>query len=119
MIDPTHRILILQRVSKGSFASAHVFPGGNVSSTQDGLLPSADTPELHHADSKVYRLAAVRETFEETGLLLAKSIAGHVSSTPNITTDERANARREIHNGKLNFCDWLRRHECEPDIGQS
>ncbi|KAJ1831796.1 hypothetical protein LPJ63_004019 [Coemansia sp. RSA 2711] len=53
-----YAVLMVQRLSQGgSFDSAHVFPGGII-----------DAEDHHAAD--VYGHCAIRETYEETGLLL-------------------------------------------------
>ncbi|KAI7321929.1 hypothetical protein KC315_g8981, partial [Hortaea werneckii] len=66
LVSPNNQVLLLQRVKQStSFASAHVFPGGNVSTFHDGEPPAPEYPERHE-DSEIYRLAAIRETFEES-----------------------------------------------------
>jgi 8-oxo-dGTP pyrophosphatase MutT (NUDIX family) len=117
LISPKNEILLLHRVKTStSFASAHVFPGGNLSS-QDGSCPP---PEDHarHEDSPSYRRAAIRELFEESGILLAKEGA----SKKMLVVDEetRENGRRLIHQNKVTFAEWLRQQNAtaEPDIGE-
>ena len=91
---------------------AHVFPGGALSPEHDGPTPSiADVdPNL-----PAYNLAAIRETFEESGILLAKS-----SKTGKLFTDisdaEREEGRRAVHSGKILFPDLLRKWGCEADV---
>ncbi|KAJ2663347.1 hypothetical protein IWW48_001449 [Coemansia sp. RSA 1200] len=61
-----YRVLMVQRVSKsGSFDGAHVFPGGVLEKKDYEMVPDSH-PELPH------KFCAVRETFEETGLLFTK-----------------------------------------------
>lgn len=118
LISPKNEILLLHRVmTSTSFASAHVFPGGNLSN-QDGPCPP---PEDHarHEDSPSYRRAAIRELFEESGILLAKDGA----SKKMLVVDEetRENGRRLIHQNKVTFTEWLHQQNetAEPDIGLS
>lgn len=62
-------------------------------------------------DGGAYRVAAVRECFEECGILLAKSKkgTGRVSEGQmlDIGVEERERARKEIHGGRLGFREWV------------
>lgn len=116
LISPKNEILLLHRVKTStSFASAHVFPGGNLSN-QDGPCPPPEDL-ARHEDSPSYRRAAIRELFEESGILLAKEGA----SKKMLVVDEetRENGRRLIHQNKVTFAEWLRQQNAtaEPDIG--
>ncbi|KAK3938438.1 nudix domain-containing protein [Diplogelasinospora grovesii] len=96
LLSPTNQVLLLHRVqTSSSFASAHVFPGGNLSSFHEGSL-SGDL----HADSLQYRLAAVRETFEESGILLTRDPL-------NLSEQVREEGRTKVHSNKIKFTDWL------------
>lgn len=53
VVSPSKRVLFMLRPSKGSFANTHVFPGGALDSTDPSL-----------------QFCALRETYEETGLLI-------------------------------------------------
>lgn len=78
-----------------------------------------DSPE-RHTDSQAYRLAAVRETFEESGILLArKSGAAAGSALLDLPADVREDARKTIHGSKVKFTDWLKSVGGEPDVGES
>lgn len=100
-----------------SFASAHVFPGGNLSS-QDGKCPPPEDL-ARHEDSPSYRRAAIRELFEESGILLAKDR----NTGKMLAFDEptREAGRRLIHQNKFTFDQWLKQQnvDAEPDLGQS
>ncbi|TVY24629.1 putative nudix hydrolase [Lachnellula hyalina] len=105
LISPTNQILLLHRVrTSSSFASAHVFPGGNLSASQDGEIPGLKD-EGRHVDGSAYRIGAIRETFEESGILLAKKEDG---SLLEVEEDIREKARKDIHAGKLKFQDWVK-----------
>lgn len=52
-----------------------------------------------------YRIGAIRETFEESGILLAKKEDG---SLLEVEEGVREKARKEIHAGKLKFQDWVK-----------
>lgn len=116
-------MLLLHRVQTStSFPSAHVFPGGNLSPFHEPPLPAPDRPE-HHQDSPAYRLAAIRETFEESGILLARPLgaaAGAAASAPLVTIPDplaaRA-ARRAVHDDERRFADWLADSAAHPPRG--
>ncbi|EAT91917.1 hypothetical protein SNOG_00422 [Parastagonospora nodorum SN15] len=114
VISPTNQILLLHRVKQASsFAAAHVFPGGALSKTHDGKIPDVNDPGRHQ-DGPAYRIAAIRETFEESGILLAKS-----KKTGKLFTDisdgEREEGRRAIHAGKTKFANLLENWGATPD----
>ncbi|KAH8423171.1 uncharacterized protein LDX57_000925 [Aspergillus melleus] len=104
LVSPKNEILLLHRVKTStSFASAHVFPGGNLSS-QDGPCPPVEDLKRHD-DGPWYRQAALRELFEESGILLAKNkTSGKMLTVPE---DEREKGRRSIHQQEVTFADWL------------
>ncbi|KAJ6021887.1 Cystathionine beta-synthase core [Penicillium herquei] len=100
LVSPQNEILLLHRVhTSTSFASAHVFPGGNLAS-QDGPCPSPEDP-TRHDDGPHYRNAAIRELFEESGILLAKD----ASTGRMLVVDEasREQGRGLIHQNKITF----------------
>ncbi|NLP83844.1 NUDIX hydrolase [Microbacterium sp. CFH 90308] len=55
-------VLLIERPDRGSFAGAWVFPGGKLEET--------DRRDAGEAEEDAARRAGVRETFEETGLVL-------------------------------------------------
>ncbi|CAG8339467.1 unnamed protein product [Penicillium salamii] len=117
LVSSKNELLLLHRVkTSSSFASAHVFPGGNLS-TQDGPCPPPEDL-ARHEDSPTYRRAAIRELFEESGILLAKNR----TSGRMIAVDEptREAGRRLIHQNKATFDEWLLKQDAhaEPDIDQ-
>lgn len=117
LISPENEVLLLHRVETStSFASAHVFPGGNISANQDGECPPPTDPKRHE-DAIHYRKAAIRELFEESGILLAKDrVSGKLV---HVNDAEKEQGRRDIHGNKLTFADWLRgqNEAAEPDTG--
>jgi 8-oxo-dGTP pyrophosphatase MutT (NUDIX family) len=85
---------LLTRVAQMAFAAGMtVFPGGRVEDA-DAELPWADTPPVDAA----FAGAAVRETFEETGVLLG---GGPV---------DLSGARADVEAGHIGFGDLLRAH---------
>ncbi|KAI0076438.1 hypothetical protein K474DRAFT_1755942 [Panus rudis PR-1116 ss-1] len=94
VVNPRNEVLLVHRNAKGSFAKAHVFPGGNYDSAQD--------------DSLV--VTAVRETFEETGLLIVPS----TNLPPDAEMDK---ARDAIHSRRSLFKDFLAKHKLSIEAG--
>ena len=116
LISPSNQILLLHRVqSSKSFPSAHVFPGGNLESEQDGEIPGPEDA-MRHEDSMVYRLAAIRECFEESGILLAKKL-GSSSELIKLSDELLGEGRRSIYENKVGFKDWVAQHGGYPDTG--
>ncbi|KAK2756970.1 hypothetical protein FQN54_004938 [Arachnomyces sp. PD_36] len=104
LLSPKNEVLLLSRVKTSrSFASAHVFPGGNLSS-QDGECPAPDHPKRHD-DAIHYRRAAIRELFEESGILLARDRG--TGRLVNVGEKERESGRHRIHRGEVGFQQWL------------
>lgn len=115
LVSPANQILLLHRVStSSSFASAHVFPGGNCDAFHDGEVIPPEHPK-RHVDSDLYRLAAIRETFEESGILLAKDKNGRLIE---VEDKEREAGRTEVHDNKTPFPQWVQRHGGIPDTGK-
>lgn len=100
--------------TSSSFASAHVFPGGNISPFHDGEPPAPEDAARHH-DSEVYRMAAIRETFEESGILLARTKEGRLLE---VDEDEREKVRKLVHGDKIKFEDWLDEKGAKADLGE-
>jgi 8-oxo-dGTP pyrophosphatase MutT (NUDIX family) len=117
LVSPKNEILLLHRVKTStSFASAHVFPGGNLS-LQDGRCPPPGDPKRHE-DAPWYRNAALRELFEESGILVAKDTSSGKMLA--VREEERERGRREIHQKKTTFTEWLKKQNTAavPDIGE-
>lgn len=114
LISPQNQVLLLQRVRQSSsFPSAHVFPGGNVSEYHDGKAPEPDHAD-RHVDSEVYRMAAIRETFEESGILLARNNGfGRLIELPE---HEREEGRKLVHGNEIPFTKWLSQKGGRADI---
>jgi len=97
-----------------TFAAAHVFPGGNADEEQDGILPTINDPKRHE-DTECYRNAAIRETFEESGILLAKDTT--TNECIQMDESEREKGRHSTHTNKIKFKDWLASNGARPAIG--
>ena len=86
-------------------------------SVQDGPCPPPEDVSRHE-DSPSYRRAAIRELFEESGILLAKN--RHSSKMIAVDEPTREAGRRLIHQNKSTFDEWLKQQDAhaEPDIGE-
>ncbi|CAN5255523.1 NUDIX hydrolase [soil metagenome] len=71
--DDPFEVLIVRRNAGATFPSALVFPGGVVepSDASDEWMPRLSGAEDLDTEERAYRIAALRETWEEAGLLLA------------------------------------------------
>lgn len=116
LISPTNQILLLHRVRhSSSFPSAHVFPGGNLDDFHDGEIPGVDDPG-RHVDGEAYRMGAIRETFEESGILLAKN-AGF-GRLIEVEDEEREKGRKAVHGKEIKFEEWLNKVGGRADVGK-
>jgi 8-oxo-dGTP pyrophosphatase MutT (NUDIX family) len=72
--DDPFEVLMVRRNDRGQFASALVFPGGVVEpqDRDEAWLAHVDGAEGLDADERALRIAAIRETFEETAVLVAE-----------------------------------------------
>ena len=110
--------LLLQRTPHAAFLGGyHVFPGGALDPDDHGVAherllgvtAAAANARLGISEgAPAFWVAAVRETFEECGLLLACDEDGHAVSG---TRAEALSVDREALNaGTQSFADWLARH---------
>ena len=75
-------------VVENQHALPKVFPGGNFDQAQDASLA----------------ITAIRETFEESGLLLASPVD---SSSAVLSEEDLDEARSDVHQQKRSFMDFL------------
>jgi recombination protein RecT len=98
-------ILMTRRSLRASFApGAYVFPGGALdSSDRDAIAAGvAQTRSTQDSDLAAYGYAAVREAFEELGVLLARDSQGHWATEEQIEAMDR--------NPDASFTDQLKQH---------
>ncbi|KIK58202.1 hypothetical protein GYMLUDRAFT_45414 [Collybiopsis luxurians FD-317 M1] len=96
IINERNEVLLVQRNQKASaFGGVTVFPGGNYDKKQDSSL----------------RITAIRETFEESGLLIASPLSGRIP--PDSVLDE---ARFAVHGQKKTFQDFLNEYRLKADV---
>ncbi len=110
---------MVQRHHEIEFASgALVFPGGSldpddhVIAADDELVPDRFGLDV---ETVAIRVAGVRETFEESGILLAR---GKASSAiiPAAQLADIEPLRTALDEGKISFAEILRQHELVPAI---
>lgn len=113
-------VFVLRRTANAAFAAGmYVFPGGRVDDIDgaatlepycDGLDDATASKALgiDHG-GLAYWVAAVRECFEEAGLLLARTRDG---SPLDVADDER----RAVHAGDLSMEELCRRHDLVLDL---
>lgn len=119
-------ILMLRRSSEVASASgAHVFPGGSVDVEDSevirrGLFVGRDEASASRrlglvGGALTYYCAALRELFEEAGLLLALDAQGHRAA---LRIDQFAQWREELLSGSLTWSDLLEREGLRLALGQ-
>ncbi len=86
-------------------ANYHAFPGGQRDAA-DSDVPIINDENLPDA---VMRVAAIREIFEETGVLIARG-------AENLPAERRAAMRQEFHSQQISFKDLLEREGLRLDV---
>ncbi|MGH8223135.1 MAG: NUDIX hydrolase [Woeseiaceae bacterium] len=114
-------IFMLLRHARTAFGDVHVFPGGVVDDNDRGLgdrcYPSGWAQVagrlLGVDDALAWFSAAIRELFEETGVLLARRTSE--ASTPASGAGGAEQARHRLRDGSLMWRDYLERHGLQLD----
>ena len=113
-------VFMMQRTTTAAFASGmYVFPGGRVddvdgASELDDLcegLTDAEASDLLRVPSGglAYWVAAIRESFEEAGVLLARDEHGDFVRLNDPDSQQRfAAARHAVHDGALSLAEFCR-----------
>jgi len=125
-------VLLLERHAKaGVLPDMYVFPGGRVEPADLGWNrvledltrrpePSRESqrfgePELDHESCLGLQIAALRETFEESGILLARSKRdGRYVGSEFLRSVREERLRMQA--GELRFQDFVRQHELELEL---
>jgi 8-oxo-dGTP pyrophosphatase MutT (NUDIX family) len=105
-------VFMVRRHTGTAFRGAHVFPGGRVDASDQGMaaddwcdgLDHADRQlgELPSAEARGYHVAAVRELFEEAGVLLARPRPDRFISLADPEAHRRfTRYRTDVHTGTL------------------
>ena len=119
-------IMMLKRTTKAAFASGmYVFPGGRIDASDSdlALAPYIIEPRDHqHAQIAALGedwlgayVAAIRETFEEAGILMAKHANGSWVTLPSKTIAE---TRQSLHQGELSMADLCRTYDARLAINE-
>lgn len=126
------KILALKRCSQmKNFPKALVFPGGYFdhadehidwlsivpSSEQDvnlNILRAEPLPSGEVPKAVSLRIAAIRETFEECGILLCRKSDSYESIS--LSSANENLWRKKIHQNASEFLNFCRLHQCFPDI---
>jgi 8-oxo-dGTP pyrophosphatase MutT (NUDIX family) len=117
--------LYMTRRSAGSgFApDAFVFPGGAVEAQDENDAVKARTLgidgerliEERVIVGAALAIAALRELFEEAGILIARSSDGSPVGRESLLPEDVASERKQLCDGTLAFEDFLRRHDWYAD----
>jgi 8-oxo-dGTP pyrophosphatase MutT (NUDIX family) len=96
-------VFMMRRTTKAAFAGGmYVFPGGAVD-----------------AEDSSYEVAAIRECFEEAGVLLARSPAGDIIRLDDPTLNERFTSyRHDVHAGRRSMTSVLETEKLMPMVDQ-
>ena len=119
-------IMMLKRTTKAAFASGmYVFPGGRIDAgdSDPALAPYIAEPrDNQHAQIAALGedwlgayVAAIRETFEEAGILMAKHANGSWVTLPSKTIAE---TRQSLHQGELSMADLCRAYDARLAINE-
>ena len=104
-------ILLVRRRAGDAFGDSYTFPGGVIDPDEPDSrpvcsgLPEDEANAILGVDNALdYYSAAIRELFEETGILLARDDDGHWPADIEAYTDERI----AVDRGKLPWPEFLR-----------
>ena len=90
--DPAHglQVLMTRRSAKASFApGAYVFPGGGIEAADEAAHALADHRPRQVGTALTQAIAAIRESFEELGLVLARQADGRWADASDIAALDR------------------------------
>ena len=97
-------VFMIKRAAATNFGNAWVFPGGKV-----------DAEDIQWSKENSYLLAAIRECFEESGVLIAQNNSGMLYSPDNQgELDLLKKYQKKINDRKLNFHNFLEELHLKP-----
>jgi recombination protein RecT len=83
-------VLMTRRSMTASFApGAYVFPGGGIDAADAAAHPCGRTPPTQSDLHLTQAIAAIRESFEELGILLARHADGRMAGADDIAALDR------------------------------
>jgi 8-oxo-dGTP pyrophosphatase MutT (NUDIX family) len=97
--DPLQALMVVRQEAIAFAGGAIVFPGGRVD--------SGDHAHARVEDDDAFRIAAIRETFEECGILLAYDRSTDAMVSPDDARQLLERHRHAVAKGKLAFADML------------
>jgi 8-oxo-dGTP pyrophosphatase MutT (NUDIX family) len=112
---PAFEVLMVKRHHQIDFASgALVFPGGKIEPGDADTAWAAHCRgwDAHPADERSIRIAALREAFEESGVLLARGADG----VPWRAVEAAAASRERIAKGEISFLELVRSLDVRLDL---
>ena len=120
--EPQYEIFMLRRTNQAVFAGGmYVFPGGRVDEHDHSA-----SYESHHSipneqqlgqrealgdDWRAYLIAGIRETFEESGFLLAYDSSGKILEFDNRSQDRFDDYRKQLHDGDISLLEICRKEK--------
>ncbi len=123
---PELKVLMMRRHANTVFAGGMwVFPGGAVD-PEDAQTPTAGVIETAYPGPiidntlnahRAYYVAAIRECFEEAGILITRPVS-KTTSPNDLTPDRQQAARDQVNAGELSFQDFLGSAELLADTDQ-
>ena len=113
--QPGLEVFMQQRPGRGAFPDLHVFPGGKVDKKDEGFDDLCDSLDDTTASQVLsvdgnglrYWIAAVRECFEECGVLLASQQNGEPLHEPACNVEKLEKTRNAIARDELDFKDFV------------
>ena len=110
------KVLMVKRSKRPPFENLYVFPGGKVDQDDEGSEITALCRKLDDAEASfqlnigsgglAYWVAAIRESFEEVGILMAE-LSGKQLGEDSLHNKKLKDYRNSINNGELSFCEML------------
>lgn len=116
-------VLLLKRHKQDRFLpSYYVFPGGGIDEQdsipgRENYSVKTDKKNKDDFDVYLYAMGAIRETFEESGFLLARNSKGDfVSISKDTDIEKYSKYRTMVYENRLSFNEMLKIEKLEPAI---